>query len=155
MDCQNLNSLRHNETRRRQALFLRIAALCLGSAATGVLFLPVFHGVFNNLSYSLNGYQLLTASLRVNDSVIPLPLSLRLALAGVLAGCIGGGVLLVLKKASAAGGAYAAGALCAVMLLSGSASLQERVAAVGVDNIHLSMQSGFFWRWPFPCLPRR
>lgn len=98
MDCQNLNSLRHSETRRRQALFLRIAALCLGSAATGVLFLPVFHGVFNNLSYSLNGYQLLTASLRVNDSVIPLPLSLRLALAGVLAGCIGGGVLLVLKK---------------------------------------------------------
>ena len=93
MDCQNLNSLRHSETRRRQALFLRIAALCLGSAATGVLFLPVFHGVFNNLSYSLNGYQLLTASLRVNDSVIPLPLSLRLALAGVLAGCIGGGVL--------------------------------------------------------------
>ena len=91
MDCQNLNSLRHSETRRRQALFLRIAALCLGSAATGVLFLPVFHGVFNNLSYSLNGYQLLTASLRVNDSVIPLPLSLRLALAGVLAGCIGGG----------------------------------------------------------------
>ena len=73
MDCQNLNSLRHSETRRRQALFLRIAALCLGSAATGVLFLPVFHGVFNNLSYSLNGYQLLTASLRVNDSVIPLP----------------------------------------------------------------------------------
>ena len=97
MDCQNLNSLRHSETRRRQALFLRIAALCLGSAATGVLFLPVFHGVFNNLSYSLNGYQLLTASLRVNDSVIPCP-SLRLALAGVLAGCIGGGVLLVLKK---------------------------------------------------------
>ena len=46
MDCQNLNSLRHSETRRRQALFLRIAALCLGSAATGVLFLPVFHGVF-------------------------------------------------------------------------------------------------------------
>lgn len=155
MDCQNLNSLRHSETRRRQALFLRIAALCLGSAATGVLFLPVFHGVFNNLSYSLNGYQLLTASLRVNDSVIPLPLSLRLALAGVLAGCIGGGVLLVLKKASAAGGAYAAGALCAVMLLSGSASLQERVAAVGVDNIHLSMQSGFFLALALPCLPRR
>ena len=150
MDCQNLNSLRHSETRRRQALFLRIAALCLGSAATGVLFLPVFHGVFNNLSYSLNGYQLLTASLRVNDSVIPLPLSLRLALAGVLAGCIGGGVLLVLKKASAAGGAYAAGALCAVMLLSGSASLQERVAAVGVDNIHLSMQSGFFLALALP-----
>ena len=115
-----------------------------------MLFLPVFHGVFNNLSYSLNGYQLLTASLRVNDSVIPLPLSLRLALAGVLAGCIGGGVLLVLKKASAAGGAYAAGALCAVMLLSGSASLQERVAAVGVDNIHLSMQSGFFGVGPSP-----
>ena len=56
----------------------------------------------------------------------------------------------MLKKASAAGGAYAAGALCAVMLLSGSASLQERVAAVGVDNIHLSMQSGFFGVGPSP-----
>lgn len=42
MDCQNLNSLRHNETRRRQALFLRIAALCLGSAATGCYFFPFF-----------------------------------------------------------------------------------------------------------------
>lgn len=122
MDCQNLNSLRHSETRRRQALFLRIAALCLGSAATGVLFLPVFHGVFNNLSYSLNGYQLLTASLRVNDSVIPLPLSLRLALAGVLAGCIGGGVLLVLKKASAAGGR-----LCGGGALRRHAALRQRL----------------------------
>ena len=150
MDCQNLNSLRHSETRRRQALFLRVAALCLGSATVGVLFLPIFHGVFNDLSYPLNGYQLLTASLRVNGSIVSLPLSLRLALAGVLAGCIGGGVLLVLKKAPAAGGAYAAGALCAVMLLSGSASLQERVAAVGVDNIHISMQSGFFLALALP-----
>lgn len=36
------------------------------------------------------------------------------------------------------------------MLLSGSASLQERVAAVGVDNIHLSMQSGFFLALALP-----
>ena len=73
MDCQNLNSLRHSETRRRQALFLRIAALCLGSAATGVLFLPVFHGVFNNLSYSLNGYQLLTARCVLTIPLSPCP----------------------------------------------------------------------------------
>lgn len=152
MDHKMTGGLRQSEQRRKLAAMLRISAFGLGIAAVFVLFLPVLHGVFNKISYTMNGYQLLTASLRVNGAVVALPPSLRVALAGVLLCCAGGGVLLVCKKTAVAGGVYAAGALCGVMLLSGSASLQERVAAVGVDNIEMTMRIGFFIALALPLL---
>lgn len=150
MDVIITGGLRQSEQRRKLALLLRVSALGLGAAAFCTLFLPILNGVFNNVSYTLNGSHLLTASLRVNGVVITLPPSLRLALAGALLCCAGGGVLLVCKKTMAAGGVYAAGGLCAVLLLSGSAALQERVASAGVDNIALTMRAGFFLALALP-----
>lgn len=144
--------LRQSVQRQKLALSLRIAALILGFSAICVLFLPILNGVFNNVSYTLNGYQLLTASLRVNGATVSLPFSLRFALAGVLLCSIAGGILLICKKAMVAGGVFAAGAFCAIMLLSGGASLQEHVASVGVDNIDLTMQAGFFLALTLPLL---
>lgn len=152
MDQKMTGGLRQAEQRQKLAFLLRTSALGLGVAAVCILFLPVLTGVFNQVSYTLNGYQLLTASLRVNGAVVALPLSLLLALAGVLICSIGGGVLIALKKAAAAGGVYALGALCAMLLLSGSASLQESVASVGVDNIEMTMRAGFFLALALPLL---
>ena len=152
MNAQPSGILRQPPRRQTLARTLCIIAFALGLTVLCVLFLPVLNGVFNNISYTLTGYQLLTASLRVNSTVLALPLSLRLPVAGVLLCCAAGCALLALKKAQAAGALYAGGALCAVMLLSGSAALQQAVASAGVDNIALTMRAGFLLALMLPLL---
>lgn len=140
--------------RRRDLVKIWIACL-LAACSAGSFFFPYAEYRFADSVYRLSGLQLLTASgLRVHYTtlegqdasvLLSLPILTKISVAAGLVLSLLGILLLLLKKPALSGGCFALSAVCPLVVLLTSSSIQTAVTSLNISEV------GIAYLWPF-CL---
>lgn len=127
------DAIRH---RQRANLVKVIVAVCLGVIPIVVFFFPYMSLSFQGNSYSLSAWQILTAAgLEVNGALVSIPLIARIAVAlgGIFS--LAGIALLLLRKATWAGGAFVLSAVTPLVVLLSSSEIQTALTTLNITQI--------------------
>ena len=120
---------------RRNQIKKYIAVL-LGLFPLVTLFLPYMTFSFSGGSVTLSGWQIITVlGIRIDAGLVTVPLMARICVAAGVVLALAGSVLLLFKKASLSGGAYALSALTPLLTLLASSEMQSGLSKLNVNQI--------------------
>ena len=130
---------------RRNQIKKYIAVL-LGLFPLVTLFLPYMTFSFSGGSVTLSGWQIITVlGIRIDAGLVTVPLMARICVAAGVVLALAGSVLLLFKKASLSGGAYALSALTPLLTLLASSEMQSGLSKLNVNQITMVYGIPFVW----------
>lgn len=129
----NQDAIRHVQ---RVNLAKMVIAVCLGVVPVVLFFFPYMSLSFQGHNYSLSAWQILTAAgLEVNGALVTIPMIARIAVAlgGIFSLC--GIALLLLRRATWAGGAFVLSAVTPLVVLLSSSEIQTALTTMNITQI--------------------
>ena len=113
-----------------------VIAVCLGVVPVVLFFFPYMSLSFQGHNYSLSAWQILTAAgLEVNGALVTIPMIARIAVAlgGIFSLC--GIALLLLRRATWAGGAFVLSSVTPLVVLLSSSEIQTALTTMNITQI--------------------
>lgn len=121
-------------------------AVLLGFFPLATLFLPYMTFSFSGGSVSLSGWQIITVlGIRIDAGLVTIPLMARICVAAGVVLALAGSVLLLCKKTSLSGVAYALSALTPLLTLLASSEMQSGLSTLNVNQITMLYGIPFVW----------
>lgn len=129
----------NNEAKtQRQAIrrrFLSVGTLLLALGAAALFFLPFVTFRLDKVSYTLSSLQVVTAFLRVKGTAVSLPVLAKIAAVAAPLLLLGGGALVLLKKARVAALCLMLGALAPVVMMMTGNTMTATFLDLGVSTV--------------------